>query len=112
MRSLRRFAAEPAARRREVLSRSVILAAAIALSGCALDPQGGYRPMPERSGSQAAMSFDQANAECWEISMSLLGGNAMDSARARAYDLCMHERGWQDPRMPARPRPTTVPGSR
>jgi hypothetical protein len=85
------------------------LAAALVLSGCGLDPYGGYRPMNQAaSGSAEGMSFNQANAECWERSMSLLGGLAMDMPRQRAYDSCMHEMGWEDPRIPAQPRPSTT----
>jgi hypothetical protein len=97
-----------------VISRNLILAAAIALAGCGLDPQGGYRPMAQASGSQVSgsMSFDEANAQCWTLAYTLLGGNAMDSARSRTYDTCMHDRGWEDPRMRPQPRAVTVPGSR
>jgi hypothetical protein len=66
------------------------------------------------SGSTGGMSFNQANAECWEISMSLLGGLAMDAARQRAYDSCMNDRGWYDPRLPypVHPRGATTPSGR
>jgi hypothetical protein len=89
-------------------------ATALVLSGCAVDPYGGYRPMNQAaSGSADGVSFNQANAECWERSMSLLGGVAMDSARQRAYDTCMNDRGWYDPRLPApRPRGATTPSGR
>lgn len=96
-----------------MLTRGFLLAGALALSGCALDPQGGYRPLAERSGSPQAMSFNQANAECWQLSMSLLGGFAMDSSRQRAYDTCMNDRGWYDPRLPTpQPRGVTTPSGR
>lgn len=97
-----------------MVTRGLILAGALALSACGLDPQGGYRPMAQASGSQNSdsMSFDTANAQCWTAAYTLLGGNAMDSARSRAYDTCMHDRGWEDPRMRREPRAVTVPGSR
>lgn len=104
-----------------MVSRSLILAiaAASALSACALDPQAGYRPMQQTAASAAGisdssdlMSFDEANAQCWGIAYSLLGGNAMDSARTTAYNKCMNDRGWENPSLPARARPLTVPGSR
>jgi hypothetical protein len=96
-----------------VVTRGLILAFALVLSACAMDPQGGYRPV-EQSGSAEGTSFNDANAQCWTQAYTLLGGNAMDSARSRAYDTCMHDRGWYDPRAsaPPQPRTTTVPGSR
>lgn len=80
--------------------------AAAVLSGCGLDPRGGYRPL-ERSGSAETISFDEANARCWEQSMGLLGGLAMDAPRLRAYDTCMRRSGWEDPRL--RPQPLPLP---
>lgn len=96
-----------------MLSRSLVLVMALGLSACAVDPQGGYRPI-ERSGSDgsARVSFDDANAQCWGLAYTLLGGNAMDSARSRAYETCMRDRGWEDSRMRRQPKATTVPGSR
>jgi len=102
-----------------VAYRSLVFVAALALSACALDPQGGYRPIGEQSAgvysgsSSEGMSFDQANSQCWTIAYSLLGGNALDSARTTAYNKCMNDRGWENPMLPAmRPQPQTVPGSR
>jgi hypothetical protein len=103
-----------------LVSSNLVLCAAIVLAGCALDPQGGYRPIAESSGSAARSgsgerpSFNQANAECWERSMGLLGGLAMDSVRQRTYDICMNDRGWHDPRLPApsQPRGATTPSGR
>jgi hypothetical protein len=95
-----------------VVTRGLILAGALALSACALDPQGGYQPMSQPAAAPAANSFNEANAQCWTLAYTLLGGNAMDSARSRAYETCMHDRGWEDPRMRAQPRAATVPGSR
>ena len=102
-----------------MVSRSlmIVLVATSALSACALDPQAGYQPMQQALASAAGisdtsdlMSFDEANAQCWEIAYSLLGGNAMDSARTTAYNKCMNDRGWENPSLPARPRPLTIPG--
>lgn len=93
-------------------TRGFILVVALALSACAADPQGGYQPMQRSGASANGVTFDEANAQCWNQAYGLLGGNAMDSARTRAYDQCMHDRGWEDPRMPAQPRATTSPGSR
>jgi hypothetical protein len=91
---------------------SVVLLGVLVLAGCGMDSQGGYRRMQQASGSADGISFQQANTECWNMAYSLLGGNAMDSARERAYNQCMNDRGWENPSMPARPRPTTTPGSR
>ena len=88
------------------MSRSAILSVSLLLSACAIDPHGGY--VPARDG---APPFEQANARCWERSMSLLGGLAMDSARDRAYDTCMRENGWADPRRKPEPPPATTPAS-
>jgi hypothetical protein len=99
--------------------RSFVLVGAVGLAGCGMiDPQDGYRPMSAQSASQPSgsaperLSFNQANAQCWTIAYSLLGGNAMDMARDRAYNQCMNDRGWENPALPARPQPTTTPGSR
>jgi hypothetical protein len=40
--------------------RNAPVAAAIALSGCAIDPRGGYRPATQLSGGQEQpISFDE-----------------------------------------------------
>lgn len=89
------------------MSRIVIaVSAAFLLSACGLDPRGGYRPVRDN-----APSFDQVNAVCWERSMSLLGGLAMDSPREAAYDACMRQNGWADPRRTWQQQPATTPAS-
>jgi hypothetical protein len=103
-----------------VIYRNVVLVAALALSACGMDSQGGYQPMNQQTGSATggsysspdAKAYQQAHDECWESSMSLLGGNAMDATRERTYNQCMNARGWEHPMMPAKPQPTTTPGSR
>jgi hypothetical protein len=78
--------------------RTGLVAAAIALSGCAFDPQGGYRPATQVSGSpQQPVSFDEANARCWTVSMNNAGYGAT-MAQAQAYQTCMVRNGWQDQR--------------
>jgi hypothetical protein len=80
------------------LVRTAFAAAAIALSGCALDPQGGYRPATQFSGSsQQPISFDEANAQCWTVSMNNAGYGA-SMAQLQAYQTCMARNGWQDQR--------------
>ena len=97
-----------------MIYRGFILAIAITLAGCALDPQGGYRPMAE---APSHKEFNDANAEAWVTAYSQLGGNAMDSAYTRQYDATMHSAGWEHPwmpargwEMPARPQPSTASG--
>ena len=85
-----------------ILSLSTILL----LSACGLDPRGGYMPVRDN-----APSFEDVNARCWERSMSLLGGLGMDAPRDRAYDSCMRENGWADPRRKPEPAPATTPAS-
>jgi hypothetical protein len=80
------------------LVRHGLAAAAIALSGCALDPQGGYRPAAQMSGSpERPVSFDEANARCWTVSMNIAGYGAT-IAQQQAYMTCMARNGWEDQR--------------
>jgi hypothetical protein len=82
------------------LLRNGLAAAAIALSGCALDPQGGYRPATQVSGSpERPVSFDEANARCWTVSMNIAGYGAT-IAQSDAYRACMTRNGWEDRRTP------------
>jgi hypothetical protein len=84
-------------RRMRVLASAALPAVAIALSGCALDPQGGYRPVAERSGSPEAKSFNEVNAQCWAVSMNIAGFSAT-AAQQEAYNACMVRNGWEDRR--------------
>ena len=85
-------------------------AAALFLSGCGLDPRGGYRPMNQAaSGSVEGVSFNEANARCWEASMNI-AGFAATVPQQNAYDACMKRHGWQDSRMPARSQPSAPSG--
>jgi hypothetical protein len=80
------------------LVRTGFVAAAIALSGCALDPQGGYRPVTQVSGSvERPVSFDEANALCWTVSMNNAGYGAT-IVQLQAYQTCMVRNGWEDRR--------------
>jgi hypothetical protein len=80
------------------LIRSGLAAAAIALSGCALDPQGGYSPVTQLSGSpERSVSFDEANARCWTVSMNIAGYSAT-AAQSEAYRTCMVRNGWENRR--------------
>jgi hypothetical protein len=80
------------------LIRTALVAAAIASAGCAIDPQGGYRPVTQLSGApQQPISFDEANARCWTVSMNNAGYGAT-TAQLTAYELCMKRNGWQDQR--------------
>jgi hypothetical protein len=82
------------------LARVAFPAAAILLSGCGLDPQGGYRPVAELSGSpdsRRAPSFDEANAQCWTVSMNN-AGYAATAPQLAAYNACMKRNGWEDRR--------------
>ena len=92
------------------LARAAFAATVVVLSGCGVDPQGGYRPV-ERSGSQGALSFNEANARCWEASMNI-AGFAATAPQQEAYNTCMVRNGWEDPRRRAREQPVTVPGGR
>lgn len=95
---------------RHIPASAAFAAAMIVLAGCALDPQGGYRPI-QRSGSpERPLSFNEANARCWEASMNV-AGFAATVPQQNAYDACMVRNGWEDPRKPARPQPS-VPGGR
>lgn len=86
-----------------MVSRSLVLFAVLALSACALDPQGGYRPINQQSASGRSgtspevKSFDQANAECWTVSMNIAGYGAT-IAQLEAYKGCMARAGWADQR--------------
>jgi hypothetical protein len=83
---------------RSTFIRSSLAAAAIALAGCALDPQGGYRPVTQVSGTtHQPLSFDEANAQCWTVSMNNAGYGAT-MAQLSAYQSCMARNGWQDQR--------------
>jgi hypothetical protein len=78
--------------------RNAFVATAIALSGCALDPQGGYRPAAQVSGSaERPTSFDEANARCWTASMNI-AGYAASVPELEAYRACMARAGWEDQR--------------
>jgi hypothetical protein len=88
------------------MSRILCLTSILVLSACGLDPHAGYKPARD-----GAPPFEQANARCWERSMSLLGGLGMDAPRERAYDSCMRENGWADPRRKPEPAPATTPAS-
>ncbi len=88
------------------MSRILCFTSILLLAACAIDPHGGYTPVRD-----GAPSFEEANAQCWERSMSLLGGLGMDSARNRAYDSCMRENGWADPRRKPEPPPARTPAS-
>ena len=80
------------------LVRSSLVVAAIMVAGCAFDPQGGYRPATQVSGSsQQPASFDEVNAQCWTVSMNNAGYGAT-MAQAQAYQTCMARNGWQDQR--------------
>ena len=80
------------------LMRNGFAAAAIALSGCALDPQGGYRPTTQVSGGpDRPVSFDEANARCWTVSMNIAGYGAT-IPQLEAYRACMTRNGWEDRR--------------
>jgi hypothetical protein len=73
-------------------------AAAFALSGCALDPYGGYRPAAQVSGSaERPISFDDANARCWTASMNIAGYGAT-IPELESYRACMTRVGWEDRR--------------
>jgi hypothetical protein len=87
-------------RRMRVLARAAFPAAAILLSGCALDPQGGYRPVTQMSGSadsRGSMSFNEADAQCWVVSMNN-AGYAATMPQLAAYNGCMLRNGWEDRR--------------
>lgn len=87
-------------RRMRVLARAAVPATAILISACALDPQGGYRPVTQLSGSpdsRGAMSFNEANAQCWAVSMNIAGYSATMPQLA-AYNACMGRNGWEDRR--------------
>ena len=80
------------------LIRTAMAAVAIAVAGCALDPQGGYRPATQLSGSaQQPVSFNDANAQCWSVSMNNAGYGA-SMAQLQAYQTCMARNGWEDQR--------------
>ena len=67
-------------------------------SGCALDPQGGYRPVTQTSGSpERPIPFDEANARCWAVSMNI-AGFAATIPQLEAYKACMARNGWEDRR--------------
>ena len=80
------------------LVRTGLVAAAIAISGCAFDPQGGYRPAAQVSGSQEQpASFEEVHARCRTVSMNIAGYGAT-VPQAEAYRICMERNGWQDQR--------------
>jgi hypothetical protein len=81
-----------------VLARIAFAATTIALSGCALDPQGGYQPMTQSAGSsEPPVTFNEANSQCWIVSMSI-AGFAATMPELDAYKACMARNGWQDRR--------------
>jgi hypothetical protein len=75
--------------REHAIYLSAILSAGLSLTACAMDPQAGFTKMDE-----SANSYGPANAECWERSMSLLGGTAMDMQRESSHQVCMRENRW------------------
>ena len=78
--------------------RTVLAAATIALAGCAIDPQAGYRPVTQVSGSvQQPASFDEVHAQCWTVAMNNAGYGAT-LTQLNAYESCMKRNGWQDQR--------------
>lgn len=95
-----------------MIYRCLVLVVAVALSGCGHDPQGGYQPMNQASGDQQGTPYKQARTQCWQRSMSMNGGNAMDMSRGRVYDQCMNELGWEDPRMRPQSQPSAASSSR
>jgi hypothetical protein len=87
---------------RELVGRKLVrngfAAAAITLSGCALDPQGGYRPVTQISGSpERPISFNEANTQCRTASMNIAGYGAT-TPQLEAYRMCMARNGWEDRR--------------
>jgi hypothetical protein len=81
-----------------VLARSAFAVAVIALSGCALDPQGGYEPVTQRAGSsEPPVRFNEANSQCWTVSMNIAGFGAT-MPELDAYKACMARNGWEDRR--------------
>lgn len=81
-----------------VLARSAVAATMIALSGCALDPQGGYEPVTQRAGSsEPPVPFNEANSRCWTVSMNIAGFGAT-MPELDAYEACMARNGWADRR--------------
>ena len=80
------------------LVRTGFVAAAIVISGCTFDPQGGYRPAAQVSGSQEQpASFEEVHARCRTASMSI-AGYAATVPQIDAYRTCMERNGWQDQR--------------
>lgn len=80
------------------LVRTGHAAAAVALCGCAVDLQGGYRPAMQLSGSaQQPIAFDEVHAQCWTVSMNNAGYGA-SIAQLQAYKTCMARNGWEDQR--------------
>jgi hypothetical protein len=73
------------------LTGIAVLFSAGLLAACAQGESGGFTKM-----RADATPYADAHAECWGEAGSLLGGNAMDMARQRAFDNCMALNGWQD----------------
>lgn len=79
------------------MTRGLILGVALALSACALDPQGGYQPMQRSGTGTGSVTFNDANAQCWTVSMNNAGYGAT-MAQLAAYNTCMARNGWEDRR--------------
>lgn len=75
-----------------------LAAGVVVLSGCAFDPQGGYRPVVQVAGEQKPpISFKEANTQCWAVSMNIAGFGAT-IPQLEAYRTCMMRNAWEDHR--------------